>query len=98
MGDRLHDVFDDRDPLRPAEAAERGVRREIRATNPARDPRVRQIIGIVGVQHRPLEHSQREVGRAAAVGIELKVEGFPLHRQWHLVPPGRDRRDPNLGH
>ena len=69
LGDRLQNVLDDRHRLRPAEAAERRVRRQIREAHLAGELDVRQEVAVVGVEQRPLHHGQRQIGRGAAVGV-----------------------------
>ena len=69
LGDRLQNVLDHGHRLRAAEAAEGRVRRQVREAHLAGELDVRQEVAVVGVQQRPLHHGQRQVGRAAAVGV-----------------------------
>ena len=99
--DLLDDVLDRRDPLRAAEAAHRRVRREVGAADRPRDGEVGDEVGVVGVEHRALHDGQRQVGRAAAVGVQLEVQGVdpPLGVEADLVA-GQIRmplaRDPHV--
>ena len=74
--DLLDHVFDGRDPLRPAEAAHRRIRRQIGPADRARDGDIGNEIRIVRMEHRALHDGQREVGRAAAVGVKVDAQGL----------------------
>jgi len=74
-GDPLQGALDDENPLRRPEAAEGGVGRQVRPAGPAHDAGRRDVVGVVGVEHAPLQDGQRQVHRGAAVGIELHVPG-----------------------
>ena len=71
--DRVHHPLREQHPLRPAEAAERGVRHRIGAHPPGMDPRRRVVVGVVGVEHGPIVHAERKIGRVAAAGVELDI-------------------------
>ncbi len=73
-GDLLDDAFGRGDPLRAAEAPERGVRRQVRPADRPLDGDIGEEVGVVGVEHRPLHHRQAEVERAAAVGEQLQLQ------------------------
>ncbi len=87
--DLLDHVFDGRDPLRSAEAAHRGIRRQIGPADRARDGDIGDEIRIVGMEHRALHDGQGEVGRAAAVGVQVDAQS--------LDPPVRREADPVAG-
>ena len=60
--------------LRPAEAAEGRVRRQVGPADGAGDLDVRDEVGVLGVEQRPLHDGERQVGREAAVGVEVGLE------------------------
>ena len=52
---------------------------------------VRQVVAVVGVEQRALHDGEREVGRAAAVGVELEREGAGCGRRRRSRLPSRLR-------
>ena len=70
-GDLVHHALREEHALRASESAKRGVRHGVGAHPAGVDARVRVVVGVVGVEHRAVDHSEREVGRTAAPGIEI---------------------------
>ena len=68
------DVLDHQHPLRPAEAAERGLRGLVGAGDPPVQEDVRDPVGVVDVAQRPRQHRLAEVEAPAAVGGEGGLE------------------------
>ena len=71
LGDRLQDVLGDRHRLRPAEAAECRVGRDVGETDATVELHVWAVVATIGVQQGPLQHGGREIGRRPAVGKEV---------------------------
>ncbi|MNY30911.1 hypothetical protein D3C86_1650480 [compost metagenome] len=67
-GDTLHDLLDAEHTLRPAEAAKGGVGRQVGAATMASDPGIAQVVGVVGMEHRPVDDGPGQIRREAAVG------------------------------
>ena len=72
--DGLDDGLDGEHALRPAIAAERGVRHRIGLARQAADADVRQEVAIVDVTQRARQHRRSVIGDAAAIGGERDVE------------------------
>ena len=67
LGDFVHDPLDADHPLRAAEAPEGGVGDGVGLAAVRRDPRVGQVVGVVGVEHGAIADRHRQVvGHAAA--------------------------------
>ncbi len=66
MGDVIHHPFDPDHPLRAAEAAIGGRGLGVRLQPVAFDPDVVKVVGIVGMQHRPVRDRKRQIHRPAA--------------------------------
>ena len=72
--DLVDDVLDREHALRPAEAAERGVRHRVGLAAVAVQRDVGQPVRVVGVEHRAVVDRAGQVGREAAARRELEVE------------------------
>ena len=68
MGDMVDHPLDPEHPLGAAEAAEGGGRLGVGPQPVALDPHVLQMIGVVGMQHRPVADRQAQVLAPAAAG------------------------------
>ena len=68
------DVFDDEHRLRSAEAAERRLRRLVRAADAARHLDRRQLVGVVAVEQRAPHDRLGQVEAPAAVGVEREPQ------------------------
>ena len=85
--------------LRAAEAAEGGVGLRVGLAPVGGDASRGQVIGVVGVQHRPVGHGEREIGRHAAARrlLEFDAEDAALVVEAdaivdaEVVPLARDR-------
>ena len=62
----VDNLLDGEDALRPAETTEGGIRDRVGLEPLRADFGSRQIIGIVGVEHRPVDDAEREIRRIAA--------------------------------
>ncbi len=76
MAQMVEHPLDPHHALRPAEAAEGGGGLGVGLPAVALDPHMVEQIGVVGMQHRPVRHRQRQVLRPAAAGVlhELDAE------------------------
>ena len=73
-GDLVDHALRHHHSLRAAEAAERGVRHRVGLHPPGGDRRRRQVIGIVGVEHRAIVDRGGQVRRIAAARRHLGLE------------------------
>ena len=71
--DAVDDFFDDQHPLRSAEAAKGGVRREIGFRDPTAEFDVRNVVGVIEMEDRAVRHRARKIERPAAIGKELDL-------------------------
>ena len=74
MGDVVHHPLDPHHPLGPAKAAKRGGGLRVRLQPVAHDPDVFEVIGVVGMEHRPVGHGDRKVLGPAAAGVLRELD------------------------
>ena len=67
-GDRIHHLLDSHHALRPAEAAEGGVRHQVRLAATGGDARAVEVVAVVGMEHGAVGDGAGEVGGEAAIG------------------------------
>ena len=72
------DVFDGDHRLRTTEAAERGLRRLVRAADAAGRLDVRQVVRVVAVEERPPHDRLGEIEAEPAIGEERDAQRFDL--------------------
>ena len=68
--DLLHHGLDGRHALRATEAAEGRGRGVVGEADAATDVDMLEMVGVVGMEHRPLHHRGREIGGGPAVGVK----------------------------
>jgi len=73
-GDGVDDALDRQHSLRPAEAAEGGVRYGVGLDPPRIDAVFRQKISVVGMEHGAVDHADADIRRAAAAGVEIEAD------------------------
>ena len=76
MGDVIHDPLDPDHALGAAKAAKGGGALGIGAQAMRFNAHIGQEIGIVGVQHGPIRHGQRQILRPAAAGVLHKGDAL----------------------
>ena len=74
--DPVQNVFDHQHALRPAEAAERGLRSLVRLADLPRDLDSRQVVGVVHMKHGAPQDGLGEVEAPAAVGEQVDARGL----------------------
>jgi hypothetical protein len=85
-GDVVHHPLGEHHALRATEPAEGSVRHRVGAHAPAEDAERRIEIGVVGMEHRPVDDAEREILRMPAAGVQRRV-----HRTDNAVPAEADR-------
>ena len=73
VSDFVHDLLDQEHALRPAKAAERGVRHLVRLAQKVADAHMLKVVRIVDVAHCARIDRAREIGRIPAVGCQHEV-------------------------
>ena len=92
------DVLDDDHALRPAEAAERGLRRLVGLRDPAVHLDVRDPVGVVDVAQRPGQHRLGQVEAPAAVGGQRGAQRAEPPSASNPTSQRREERVPLAGH
>ena len=70
--DAIDDFLDHQHSLRPAETAKGGVRGEIGFGDAPAEFDVRNVVGVVEMEHGAIGHRTREIERPAAIGIRVR--------------------------
>ena len=74
VGDAVERILHDHDALRPAEAAEGGVRLLVGLAGIADGAEVRHPVGVVGMGERAGDHARRQVEAPAGIGRQHRIE------------------------